>query len=87
MVAPSLRIFPPSEGKKEGTMVDLDTGYARLIVAIIKQAVVDARKEGRQPCHSGYSASMFLMSDDFIEICHLINCDGEMIRNRVLQEI
>lgn len=68
-------------------MVDLDTGYARLIIAIIKQAIVDARREGRHQSSSVYSASMFLMSDDFIEICHLINCDGELIRNRVLQEL
>ena len=68
-------------------MVDLDTGYAKLIIAIIKQAIVDARREGRQQSSSVYSASMFLKSDDFIEICHLINCDGELIRNRVLQEL
>ena len=68
-------------------MSELDAGYVKLIIAIIRQAVIDARKEGKGQNCGGYSASRFLMSDDFIEMCHLINCDGELIRNRVLRDL
>lgn len=64
-------------------MADAD-GYARLIMAIIKQAVVDAKRELKHGQAKGFSASLFLMSDEFIDMCHLIDCDGDVIRSKVL---
>lgn len=75
------------EPSLEEKMVDVDIGYVRLIVAIIKQAIVDAKREVKYGRVGGYSASLFINSEEFIEICHLIDCDGEMIRNKVFRDL
>jgi hypothetical protein len=68
-------------------MADIDIGYIRLVVAIIKQAIVDAKRELKYGRAGGYSASLFINSEEFIEMCNLIDCDGETIRNRVFQDL
>ena len=68
-------------------MADIDIGYVRLIIAIIKQAIVDAKREFKHGRVGGYSASLFINSQEFIEMCHLIDCDGEMIRNKVFEKL
>jgi hypothetical protein len=68
-------------------MADIDIGYVRLVVAIIKQAIVDAKRELKYGRVGGYSASLFINSEEFIEMCHLIDCDGETIRNRVFRDL
>jgi len=72
--------------ESEEKMADAD-GYAKLIMAIIKQAVVDAKRELRSGTIKGFSASLFLKSDEFIDMCHLIDCDGEVIRSKVLSKL
>lgn len=67
-------------------MADAD-GYARLIMAIIKQAVVDAKRELKSGSMKGFSAALFLRSDEFIDMCHLIDCDGEVIRSKVFAKL
>jgi len=72
--------------ESEANMADAD-GYAKLIMAIIKQAVVDAKRELKFGKAKGFSASLFLMSDEFIDMCHLIDCDGELIRSKVFAKL
>ena len=74
--------------ERNGKMGDVDIGYVRLIIAVIKQAIGDAKRELKKGRVEGsYSASMFINSQEFIEMCHLINCDGEMIRNKVFEDL
>ena len=68
-------------------MADTDIGYVKLVVAVIKQAIVDAKRELKYGRVGGYSASLFINSEEFIEMCHLIDCDGETIRNRVFRDL